>query len=132
MTAAPNSPLVEKVARKIADVQRESEGKPPFTDEEWGNDFWIWYQELKGIANGGSFVHQSWPAKLERQAQAALAACEAEAMLDALRRIKEHTDPEPPEENYRADDREGCLDTVFSIASTAIARLDAKPAAEAV
>lgn len=84
MTAAPNSPLVEKVARAMADVQRESEGKPSFSDEEWGKDFWVWYQELKGDQNGGSFVHQSWPAKLELQAQAALAACEAEAMRELL------------------------------------------------
>jgi hypothetical protein len=42
-------------------------------------------------------------------------------MLDALRRIAEHTDPDSPEENYRADDTEGCLDTVFSIAKRAIA-----------
>jgi hypothetical protein len=45
----------------------------------------------------------------------------APKLLEALRRIAEHTDPDSPEENYRADDREGCLDTVFSIAKRAIA-----------
>ena len=40
-----------------------------------------------------------------------------DVLVDALKRIREHTDPEPASENYRADDREGCLDTVFSIAT---------------
>jgi hypothetical protein len=44
----------------------------------------------------------------------------APAMLEALKRIAEHTDPDSPEENYRADDTEGCLDTVFSLATRAI------------
>lgn len=79
--------------------------------------------EMAKTGIGGHLSEQ----ELEQLAEAALAACEAEAMREMLRRIKEHTDPEPPEENYRADDREGCLDTVFSIASTAIARLEAKP-----
>lgn len=43
-------------------------------------------------------------------------------MLAALERIAEHTNPDSPEENYRADDREGCLDTVFEIARAAIAK----------
>lgn len=34
----------------------------------------------------------------------------------ALRSIKEMTDADNPE-SYRSDDREGCLDTVFSVAS---------------
>jgi len=37
---------------------------------------------------------------------------------DALRSIAEHTDPDAAE-NYRADDREGCLDATHSIARTA-------------
>jgi hypothetical protein len=45
----------------------------------------------------------------------------APGMIEALRRIAEHTDPDSPEENYRADDPEGCLDTVFSLAKRAIA-----------
>ena len=43
-----------------------------------------------------------------------------DALVTALKRIREHTDPEPASENYRADDREGCFDTVFSIATDAL------------
>lgn len=47
-------------------------------------------------------------------------------LLDALERIAAHADPDSPEENYRADDREGCLDTVFAIARRAIAKATGK------
>ena len=40
-------------------------------------------------------------------------------LLEALRDIAEMTDPDKPG-NYRGDDREGCLDTVFAVASEAI------------
>jgi len=43
-------------------------------------------------------------------------------LLEALSRIAEHTDPDSSDENYRADDREGCLDTVFALARDAIAK----------
>jgi hypothetical protein len=44
-------------------------------------------------------------------------------LVDALRRIAEHADPEPASgKNYRTDDREGCLDAVFEIARAALAR----------
>lgn len=46
-------------------------------------------------------------------------------LRESLTRIAEHTDPESPEENYRADDREGCLDTVFAIARKALSGEDA-------
>jgi len=39
----------------------------------------------------------------------------------ALESIAEHTDPDSEEENYRADDREGCLDTAHAIATAALA-----------
>ena len=47
-------------------------------------------------------------------------------LVDALRRIAEHTNPdsENDADNYRMDDPEGCLDTVFSIASEVIAQID--------
>lgn len=43
-----------------------------------------------------------------------------EQALDALRRIKDMTDVDNPE-SYRCDDREGCLDTVFTVASETLA-----------
>jgi len=49
-----------------------------------------------------------------------LPADQGEAILhDALTRIKGMTDADDPE-SYRCDDREGCLDTVFSVASRAL------------
>jgi hypothetical protein len=45
-------------------------------------------------------------------------------ILAALARIAEHTDPDAEEENYRADDREGCLDAVYAIAKAAIAQTE--------
>jgi hypothetical protein len=44
-------------------------------------------------------------------------------LTKALETIAERTNPDAPDENYRADDREGCLDTVYSIASSALAKL---------
>lgn len=43
-------------------------------------------------------------------------------MLKALQDIAEHTNPEPDTENYRGDDREGCLDLVFAGATDTIAK----------
>lgn len=118
--AAPISPMVEKAARAMANVQRQSEGKPPFMDEEWGKDFWDWYQELKGVSNGGSFVHQSLPAKLERQALAALAACEAEEMRDMLARLTKRLEALPTSTRFLADDE------AIRDARALLARLEAK------
>jgi hypothetical protein len=60
----------------------------------------------------------AWDAQARVDVRLAAAAWD---LLEALKRIAEHTDPDSPEENYRADDTEGCLDTVFSIAKRAIA-----------
>ena len=46
-----------------------------------------------------------------------------EDLVKALEKIKGHTDPDSIEENYRADDREGCLDCVFTIARAALNKL---------
>jgi hypothetical protein len=43
------------------------------------------------------------------------------ALAKALEAIVEMTDPEPDGENYRADDREGCLDAVHEAARAALA-----------
>jgi hypothetical protein len=40
-------------------------------------------------------------------------------LLAALKTIDEHTDPDSAD-NYRADDREGCLDAVYDTAQAAI------------
>lgn len=53
-------------------------------------------------------------------------------LLQALRDIAEHTNPEPPLDdrgygNYRSDDREGCFDTVFAIATKAVAEAQSFP-----
>jgi hypothetical protein len=45
---------------------------------------------------------------------------ELDRLRDALERIKAMTDADNPN-SYRADDREGCLDTVFAVASQALA-----------
>lgn len=42
-------------------------------------------------------------------------------LVEALDAIREMTDPDD-EDNYRADDREGCFDTVFETARTALSR----------
>lgn len=39
-------------------------------------------------------------------------------LKEALNDIAEHTDPDD-KDNYRSDDREGCLDTVHAIATAA-------------
>jgi hypothetical protein len=44
---------------------------------------------------------------------------EVEQLRDALQRIKDMTDVDNPD-SYRCDDREGCLDTVFAVASEAL------------
>lgn len=44
-----------------------------------------------------------------------------QSMREALEKIAGHTDPDDPE-SYRCDDREGCLDTVQSIARAALSR----------
>lgn len=43
-----------------------------------------------------------------------------EALRTALKDIAQHTDPDDGD-NYRADDREGCFDTVYAIATRALA-----------
>ena len=43
------------------------------------------------------------------------------SLVAALQSIADDTNPDSPEENYRADDREGCLDTVFATATRALA-----------
>lgn len=48
---------------------------------------------------------------------------ELEAKTEALEKIASHTDDGDPD-SYRADDREGCLDAVYAIATGA---LGAKP-----
>lgn len=42
-------------------------------------------------------------------------------LVEALRSIAEHTDPDGGD-NYRSDDREGCLDTVHALARAALSR----------
>lgn len=53
-------------------------------------------------------------------------------LVKVLEEIAKATNPESPDENYRADDREGCLDWVFGSAEEAVAAarnlLDAQPA----
>jgi hypothetical protein len=115
MTAATIS-LVEKVARAIADVQREAEGKQPFTDAEWGEDFWLWYQRYKDDPRS-RIAEESWPAKLERQGQAALAACEFEATRGILTRL---TAP------YTGDPDAEPLERIIEDARALLARLDGK------
>lgn len=44
---------------------------------------------------------------------------EVEQLRYALQRIKDMTDVDNPD-SYRCDDREGCLDTVFAVASEAL------------
>ena len=44
--------------------------------------------------------------------------------IDALTRIRDMTDADKPD-SYRCDDREGCLDTVFAVASQAVSALTA-------
>lgn len=60
----------------------------------------------------------SWPWKREDRR-------EIERLRDALQRIKDMTDADNPD-SYRADDREGCLDTVFAVASRTLAVGDSK------
>lgn len=57
-----------------------------------------------------------------RAAEASLAilVAQQEAMRTALENIRDATDPDAVEENYRADDREGCLDYVFETARAAL------------
>lgn len=50
-----------------------------------------------------------------------------DALVAALRAIAQMTDPDDPD-SYRADDREGCLDTVQDTARAALAAWDAAPA----
>jgi hypothetical protein len=50
-------------------------------------------------------------------------------LLDVLQRIARHTDPDDPT-SYRADDREGCLETVHQIARDAVKEYKAKHPAD--
>jgi hypothetical protein len=50
----------------------------------------------------------------------------APELVEVLRQIKHATDP-CDETSYRADDREGCLDSTHSVATTALAKIGAKP-----
>lgn len=45
-------------------------------------------------------------------------------LIEALKDIRQCTDPNSTEENYRADDTEGCLDTAFAIADRILAKLE--------
>lgn len=56
---------------------------------------------------------------LRRNNAPALLAC-----VRALKEIAEMTDPDD-EDNYRADDREGCFDAVYETAAQALAALEA-------
>lgn len=47
---------------------------------------------------------------------------ETRVLVEALADIREHTDPDGLD-NYRSDDREGCLDAVFARADRALAAL---------
>ena len=49
------------------------------------------------------------------------AADRLEELRNVLKAIAQHTDPDS-NDSYRADDREGCLDTVHHLASTAISK----------
>jgi hypothetical protein len=49
------------------------------------------------------------------------AADRMEELQNVLKEIAQHTDPDDSG-SYRADDREGCLDTVHHLASTAISK----------
>jgi hypothetical protein len=44
-----------------------------------------------------------------------------EELQNVLKEIAQHTDPEDSD-SYRADDREGCLDTIHHLASTAMSK----------
>jgi hypothetical protein len=75
------------------------------------------------VAGCGSWTDNTRDVISEQEANAQLiimAVNSHDALVAALRDIREHTDPEPASENYRADDREGCLDTVFSVATAAL------------
>ena len=47
------------------------------------------------------------------------AACEIDRLREVIKDIAEMTDADNPE-SYRCDDREGCFDTVFSVATEAL------------
>lgn len=55
----------------------------------------------------------------------ALPRSDLEQAVQALEGIASATDPDSAEENYRADDREGCLDYVFATARAALTALRA-------
>ena len=42
------------------------------------------------------------------------------ALVEACESIAQMNDPDPIEENYRADDPEGCMETSFSVAKRAL------------
>lgn len=96
MTEIPEA-VVEKVARSIGDAY-----------------------EVSGQV-GDLRSHRPADYCLKDLARAALQASPLMALVAVLREIAEHTDPDDPD-SYRADDREGCFDTVFETAKTALAQ----------
>lgn len=80
--------------------------------DEFGADF------VKPL---GEFAKALWSELLSASpSPEALPASGVEAMRQALKDIAEHTNPDD-DDNYRADDREGCFDTVYAIAALAAA-----------
>jgi hypothetical protein len=68
---------------------------------------------------------ERWRTQCEKAQETIKRPSASEAEVGSLRHtlfvIAGHTDPDATEENYRADDREGCLDTVFALSCAALA-----------
>lgn len=82
-----------------------------------------WVIATRGVHAGEILIAPTYwmeHAKEEAAANARLIAS-APDLLEALRQIAQCSDGDDTE-NYRFDDREGCLDTVHSMAKEAIAR----------
>lgn len=94
MTAAPNSPLVKRVAEAIRD---------------------------RAIGGAGMTEYAS-----ERYAEAALAACEFEAMRESLRSVL-HWTKNIGQSKFRSKAHFDAFCDAYMDASALLARLDAKP-----